>query len=766
LSQSSSSEDSDSQLPASDYSSDDSHSHQSINNKDHQGAISEGYDSDTELSVSSEGSSRSPSPAPRLSHRHLPTGSAPAGGDDESSEEDSDFSYEETPQPKRQRVNAGGAPNRRAIDDLALLKDEDMEVDEEDDEDMELEPISLLDVLFGNVDGLKSGSGKVNKAEYLKASGLPEGQREAHWNTIVKHYETVVGTFADKQKWIGQKMDETFSNPNLTNAQKNEIFHEGRRLQSALNKFLEKHAQTSEAAAEATLSDASSSQGKLGDERSDASGASNDSKSDTEDAVLPFDTNAVTRLESGIKAFEKLLPEFKSGWLNPDQLSVGFDQVAGAEEPKRICRQVVDMLKHPEKYEKLNARVPKGLLFSGPPGVGKTLLAKAIAKEAGVPFCSKAGSDFVEIYVGQGAKSIRDLIDQAKLRQPCIVFIDEIDALGRERSSDNNNRESDNTLNQLLVEMDGAKDKNPQILWIGATNRPELLDKALVRRLEKEVNFSAPGLEDRKQLFQLYSKDRPMADDVDMEMMAYLTRGFSGAEVSKLLNEAAIQAAYAGKEKIGQSELNRAHEEIHLGTANTTLTMTPLEKQKVAYHEAGHAIVGHLLGYHPVFCITVTPRERALGLTTFMPEEDYANPTHDLLMSDLATCYGGRAAEGLVFGSGKISVGAHGDLDAARRIATDMVTKYGYTDDQRTMAGGSGIESSNAVDERVAKLMGEGQKKAEKILAANRDKLDKLAAMLVDKNTVYRNKFLDIVGPSPIPHPGEAKPIAMITATD
>lgn len=714
--------------------------------------------SDGDTSIDSTNSSPR-RPSPRLS------GSASSYDDqyadlssNGSDDEESDFSEsEEAPKPKRRRIPAGGP-----LDGANFVDDPENEMEEDDDdEDMELEPVSLLDILFGNAEGMERGSGQVKKSEYLKASGLPEDKQEAHWNTVVKHFEGVVKNFEEKHHWIGEKMDEAFSNLNLTDAQKNEIFQEGRQLQSALSKFLAKVEATKQKDVE--MSEAAPKDDATASDGSEAMDAESTGGTDAaEEVILPFDTNSVGRLENGIRAFEKLLPEFKSGWLDPSQLTVGFDQVAGCEEPKRICKQVVDMLKHPEKYEKLNATVPKGLLFDGPPGVGKTLLAKAIAKEAGVPFCSKAGSDFVEIYVGQGAKSVRDLVDQAKLRQPCIVFIDEIDALGRERSSDNNNRESDNTLNQLLVEMDGAKDKQPRILWIGATNRAELLDKALVRRLEKEVNFSSPGLEDRKQLFALYSKDRPLADDVDLEMMSYLTRGFSGAEVSKLLNEAAIQAAYADKDKIGQAELTKAHEEIHLGTANTSLTMTPLEKQKVAYHEAGHALVGHMLGYHPVFCITVTPRERALGVTTFMPEEDYANPTHDLLMSDLATCYGGRVAEGLIFGDGQISVGAHGDLDQARSIATNMVTKYGYTDDQRTMAGGAGTESANEVDKRVSALMAEGQKKAQEVLSTHRDKLDKLASILVNKNTIYRDKFLEIAGPSPVANPGEAKPIEMV----
>lgn len=723
----------------------------------------DGYESDR--SAPEERTQRR-QPSPRLSDTESDHADISSNGSDS---EESDFSDNEDtpPKRKRQRAPAGGP----GIPTDKMIEDDDGEYDDEDEE-LELEPVSLLDILFGGAEGMERGSGKVNKAEYLKASGLPEEKQEAHWNTVVKHFEAVVKNFSEKHHWIGEKMDEAFSNPNLTNTQKNEIFQEGRQLQAALSKFLDKAQANTQKDVDMTDAQADAKRPKKSNAaKSDASHASSAMETESnagseaqDEVILPFDTHSVSRLENGIRAFEKLLPEFKSGWLDPSQLTVGFDQVAGCEEPKRICKQVVDMLKNPEKYERLGATVPKGLLFDGPPGVGKTLLAKAIAKEAGVPFCSKAGSDFVEIYVGQGAKSIRDLIDQAKLRQPCIVFIDEIDALGRERSNDNNNRESDNTLNQLLVEMDGAKDKQPRILWIGATNRAELLDKALTRRLEKEVNFSSPGLEDRKKLFALYSKDRPMADDVDLEMMAALTRGFSGAEVSKLLNEAAIQTAYAGKDKIGQAELTKAHEEIHLGTANTSLTMTPLEKQKVAYHEAGHALVGHMLGYHPVFCITVTPRERALGLTTFMPEEDHANPTYDLLMSDLATCYGGRVAEGLIFGQGQISVGAHGDLDQARSIATNMVTKYGYTDDQRTMTGGSGTESANEIDKRVSDLMAEGQKKAQEVLTANRDKLDKLASILVKNNTIYRDKFLEIAGPSPVPHPGEAKPILMVTA--
>ena len=370
--------------------------------------------------------------------------------------------------------------------------------------------------------------------------------------------------------------------------------------------------------------------------------------------------------------------------LNEDQVNVTFADVAGVEEAKDEVKEIVDFLKDPAKFQKLGGKIPKGVLMVGSPGTGKTLLARAIAGEAKVPFFTISGSDFVEMFVGVGASRVRDMFEQAKKHAPCIIFIDEIDAVGRHRGAGlgGGHDEREQTLNQLLVEMDGFEG-NEGIIVIAATNRPDVLDPALLRpgRFDRQVVVPLPDVRGREQILKVHMRKVPVADDVKPGIIARGTPGFSGADLSNLVNEAALFAARGNRRVVSMEEFERAKDKIMMGAERRSMVMTDEEKRLTAYHEAGHAIVGLTMPEHdPVYKVTIIPRGRALGVTMFLPEQDRYSTTKRRLESAIATLFGGRVAEELVFGRDSITTGASNDIERATDLARNMVTKWGLSE--------------------------------------------------------------------------------------
>ena len=438
-----------------------------------------------------------------------------------------------------------------------------------------------------------------------------------------------------------------------------------------------------------------------------------------------------------------------------ESTGVTFDDVAGVEEAKQELQEVVEFLKFPERFLAMGAKIPKGVLLIGPPGTGKTLMAKAVAGEAGVPFFSISGSEFVEMFVGVGASRVRDLFEQAKRNSPCIVFIDEIDAVGRHRGAGlgGGHDEREQTLNQILVEMDGF-DSGTNVIVVAATNRPDILDPALLRpgRFDRRVTLDNPDVKGRVQILEVHSKGKPLADDVEMQVIAKQTPGFSGADLANLANEAALLAARLNKKRIGFAEFAESIDRVIGGPARKSRVISAREKEITAYHESGHAIVGHMLpNADPVFKVTIISRGQMGGYTRFLPEEDRSLWTTAQFKDRIGAAMGGRAAEEIVFG--EVTTGASNDLEQATNIARSMVTRYGMSEKLGPRTFGKreemiflGKEISEqrdysegvaaTIDEEVHELLDNAYKNASRIIASNREKLDELAKYLMQNETI------------------------------
>ncbi|HRQ63374.1 MAG TPA: ATP-dependent zinc metalloprotease FtsH [Xanthomonadaceae bacterium] len=440
-----------------------------------------------------------------------------------------------------------------------------------------------------------------------------------------------------------------------------------------------------------------------------------------------------------------------------DQVKITFADVAGVEEAKEEVKELVDFLRDPGKFQKLGGRIPRGVLMVGSPGTGKTLLAKAIAGEAKVPFFTISGSDFVEMFVGVGASRVRDMFEQAKKHAPCIIFIDEIDAVGRHRGAGlgGGHDEREQTLNQLLVEMDGFEG-NEGIIVIAATNRPDVLDPALLRpgRFDRQVVVPLPDLKGREQIIKVHMRKVPLGANVDPMRIARGTPGFSGADLANLVNEAALFAARENAREVHMEHFERAKDKIMMGSERKSMVMNEEEKRLTAYHEAGHAIVGRLVPSHdPVYKVSIIPRGRALGVTMFLPEEDRYSHSKEMLESRLCSLFGGRAAEEIIFGKEKVTTGASDDIKRATALARDMVAKYGLTDELGPMTYGEqedevflgrsvtqhknvSDDTARRIDEVVRQIIDQTYATAHRLLTENIDKLHAMAGALIQYETV------------------------------
>jgi len=464
----------------------------------------------------------------------------------------------------------------------------------------------------------------------------------------------------------------------------------------------------------------------------------------------------------------------KARLLSEDQVKTTFADVAGVEEAKEDVQELVDFLKDPGKYQRLGGRIPRGVLMSGAPGTGKTLLAKAIAGEAKVPFFAISGSDFVEMFVGVGASRVRDMFDQAKKQAPCIIFIDEIDAVGRHRGVGigGGNDEREQTLNQLLVEMDGFE-ANDGIIVIAATNRPDVLDPALLRpgRFDRQVVVALPDIRGREKILKVHMRKVPLADDVDASVLARGVPGFSGADLANLVNEAALFAARADKRKVSMTELDKAKDKVMMGAERKSMVMSEKEKTNTAYHEAGHAIVGRLVPDHdPVYKVSIIPRGRALGVTMFLPEEDVYSHSRRTILSKICSTYGGRIAEELILGVDGVTTGASSDIQHATSLARNFVTKWGlsdqlgpllYDEDDPNNMQPSKISGATAklIDEEMRRLIDECYAEATRLLEENRDKLELMKDALMEYETIDAPQIDDIMaGKKPRPPAGWDKP--------
>ncbi len=463
----------------------------------------------------------------------------------------------------------------------------------------------------------------------------------------------------------------------------------------------------------------------------------------------------------------------KARLMEEDKIKVTFKDVAGCDEAIEEVQEVVDFLKDPSKFQKLGGRIPKGILMVGPPGTGKTLIARAIAGEAKVPFFTISGSDFVEMFVGVGASRVRDMFEQAKKHAPCIVFIDEIDAVGRHRGAGlgGGHDEREQTLNQLLVEMDGFEG-NEGIIIIAATNRPDVLDPALLRpgRFDRQVTVGLPDIRGREQILKVHLRKVPTADDVDPKVIARGTPGFSGADLANLVNEASLFAARANKKLVDMSDLEKAKDKILMGVERRSMVMSEEEKRMTAYHEAGHAIVGLCVPEHdPVYKVSIMPRGRALGITMFLPERDQYSASKRKLESQISSLFGGRIAEALIFGPDAITTGASNDIERATDIARNMVTKWGlseklgplaYAEDEGEVFLGRMVtqhkhmseETARKIDEEIRAIIDRNYQRAEQILKENMDKLHMMAEALIKYETIDRAQIDAIMrGETPPP---------------
>jgi len=452
--------------------------------------------------------------------------------------------------------------------------------------------------------------------------------------------------------------------------------------------------------------------------------------------------------------------------LGEDQVRITFNDVAGVDEAKEEVKELVDFLRDPGKFQKLGGKIPRGVLMVGPPGTGKTLLAKAIAGEAKVPFFTISGSDFVEMFVGVGASRVRDMFEQAKKHAPCIIFIDEIDAVGRHRGAGlgGGHDEREQTLNQLLVEMDGFEG-NEGIIVIAATNRPDVLDPALLRpgRFDRQVVVPLPDIRGREQILKVHMRKVPLGDDVKPAVLARGTPGFSGADLANLVNEAALFAARGNKRLVDMEEFEKAKDKIMMGAERRSMVMGEKEKKLTAYHEAGHAIVGRSVPSHdPVYKVSIIPRGRALGVTMFLPEEDRLSYSKERLESQIASLFGGRLAEEIVFGKDAVTTGASNDIERVTDIARNMVTRWGlsdklgpmtYSDDEGEVFLGHSVTQHKSVSDGTARLIDEevrtivdrNYQRARRILEDNLDKLHLMAGALIKYETLDSGQIDDIM---------------------
>ncbi len=464
----------------------------------------------------------------------------------------------------------------------------------------------------------------------------------------------------------------------------------------------------------------------------------------------------------------------KARMLEEDQIKITFADVAGCDEAKEEVSEMVDFLKDPAKYQKLGGKIPRGALMVGPPGTGKTLLARAIAGEAKVPFFTISGSDFVEMFVGVGASRVRDMFETAKKHSPCIIFIDEIDAVGRQRGAGlgGGNDEREQTLNQLLVEMDGFEG-NEGIIVIAATNRADVLDKALLRpgRFDRQVTVGLPDVRGREQILKVHLKKVPMADDVEPKYIAQGTSGFSGADLANLINEAALLAARMNKRVVSMVDLEKAKDKLIMGVERHTMIMDEKEKKMTAYHEAGHAIVGKLVPEHdPVYKVSIMPRGRALGVTMFLPERDQYSASKQKLDSMISSLYGGRIAEEIVFGWEHVSTGASNDIERATELARNMVTKWGlsqrlgplsYSEEEGEVFLGRSVtqhktvaeETSHSIDEEIRSFIDRNYERAERIIKENIDILHAMAEALIKYETIDKLQIDDLMARRPVRTP-------------
>jgi cell division protease FtsH len=456
----------------------------------------------------------------------------------------------------------------------------------------------------------------------------------------------------------------------------------------------------------------------------------------------------------------------KAKLMGEDQVKVTFNDVAGVDEAKEEVVELVDFLRDPAKFQRLGGTIPRGVLMVGPPGTGKTLLAKAIAGEAKVPFFTISGSDFVEMFVGVGASRVRDMFEQAKKHAPCIIFIDEIDAVGRQRGAGlgGGHDEREQTLNQLLVEMDGFEG-NEGVIVISATNRPDVLDPALLRpgRFDRQVTVPLPDLRGREHILRVHMQKLPCADDVRPRDIARGTPGFSGADLANLVNEAALFAARGNRKNVTMEEFERAKDKLIMGTERKSMVMKEDEKRLTAYHEAGHAIVGRLVPDHdPVYKVSIIPRGRAMGITMFLPEEDRYSLTKQGIESQLSSLFGGRIAEQLVFGNERVTTGASNDIERATQIARNMVTKWGmsdklgplsYGEDENEVFLGRSVtqhknmsdDTQHAIDEEIRHFIDRNYERADRILRENMDKLHTMADALLKYETIDHNQIQAIM---------------------
>ncbi len=466
----------------------------------------------------------------------------------------------------------------------------------------------------------------------------------------------------------------------------------------------------------------------------------------------------------------------KARMLSEDQIKVTFNDVAGAEEAKEEVSEMVDFLKDPSKFQKLGGKIPRGALMVGPPGTGKTLLARAIAGEAKVPFFTISGSDFVEMFVGVGASRVRDMFEQAKKHAPCIIFIDEIDAVGRHRGAGlgGGHDEREQTLNQLLVEMDGFEG-NDGVIVIAATNRPDVLDPALLRpgRFDRQVTVGLPDIRGREQILKVHIRKVSISDDVKPSLIARGTPGFSGADLANLVNEAALFAARGNKRIIDMEDMERAKDKIMMGAERKSMVMNEKEKKLTAYHEAGHAIVGRLVPSHdPVYKVSIIPRGRALGVTMFLPEEDRYSHSKEHLESQVSSLFGGRIAEEIIFGKDMVTTGASNDIERATSIARSMVTRWGlserlgplsYAEDEGEVFLGRSVtkhknvsdDTAHSIDEEIRSVIDRNYERAERILNEHLDKLHIMADALMKYETIDSQQIDNIMSGKDVGEPSD-----------
>ncbi len=462
---------------------------------------------------------------------------------------------------------------------------------------------------------------------------------------------------------------------------------------------------------------------------------------------------AVRNMQGGGKAMG--FGKSKAKLMTEQQSKITFADVAGIDEAKAELEEIVDFLKSPQKFQKLGGKIPKGVLLVGPPGTGKTLLAKAIAGEARVPFFSISGSDFVEMFVGVGASRVRDMFEQAKKNSPCIVFIDEIDAVGRHRglSAGGGNDEREQTLNQLLVEMDGFEE-NQGIIIVAATNRPDILDPALLRpgRFDRRVDISNPDLKGREKILLVHIKKVPLASDVDLKVIARGTPGFSGADLANLVNEAALMAARTNKIAVGMHEFEQAKDKVMMGAERRSLTMSDEERSNTAYHEAGHAIVSHYTpASDPIHKATIIPRGRALGMVMRLPERDSISESREKMLADLRVAMGGRIAEEMIFGYENVTTGAASDIRMATDIARYMIMKCGFSDKLGFQNFSSAEDKSHSsktaelIDAEVKVLLDTCYKESKDLLKKHLNNLHLLAAALLEHETLSGSEIASLL---------------------